>query len=78
VLAAYRAQIPSAALFAITLLVFPLVFYVTHASLRYRFPIDPILLILATGAVANFASLAGNRNPVLKKTAAEASPVRAA
>jgi hypothetical protein len=77
VLAAYRAQIPSAALFAITLLVFPLVFYVTHASLRYRFPIDPILLILATGAVANVASLAGNRNPGLKKTAAEASPVRA-
>ncbi len=29
------------------LLIFPLVFYVTHSSLRYRFPIDPIMLVLA-------------------------------
>jgi hypothetical protein len=77
-LAAYRAQMPDAAPFAITLLVFPLVFYVTHSSLRYRFPIDPIMLILATGAVANFAALAGNRNPGRKKTTAGVSPLRAA
>jgi 4-amino-4-deoxy-L-arabinose transferase-like glycosyltransferase len=39
---------------AVFIVVFPLVYYVTHASLRYRHPIDPIVLILtavtATGA----------------------------
>jgi 4-amino-4-deoxy-L-arabinose transferase-like glycosyltransferase len=64
VLAAYRAQLPDAAPFAIALLVFPLVFYVTHSSLRYRFPIDPIMLILAAGAVANFASRVCVRTPI--------------
>jgi 4-amino-4-deoxy-L-arabinose transferase-like glycosyltransferase len=29
-------------------LVYPLVYYATHASLRYRHPIDPVLLILVT------------------------------
>jgi Dolichyl-phosphate-mannose-protein mannosyltransferase len=28
--------------------VFPLLYYVTHASLRYRHPIDPVVLLLAT------------------------------
>ena len=28
-------------------LIFPLVYYVTHTSLRYRHPIDPIVLLLA-------------------------------
>ncbi|HEX4075849.1 MAG TPA: glycosyltransferase family 39 protein [Candidatus Acidoferrales bacterium] len=32
-------------------IVFPLVYYVTHASLRYRHPIDPIVLILTTVAL---------------------------
>lgn len=27
--------------------VFPLLYYVTHTSLRYRHPIDPIVLLLA-------------------------------
>ena len=68
VLAAYRARMPEAAPFAMVLLIFPLVFYLTHASLRYRFPIDPAMLILATGAVAHLLSLA--RNPNREKTAA--------
>jgi hypothetical protein len=32
--------------------VVPLVYYVTHASLRYRHPIDPILLMLTAIALA--------------------------
>ena len=62
-LLAYRAHNPEAFPYAITLLVFPLVFYLTHADSRYRFPIDPILLILAISAVAHLAALARNRNP---------------
>lgn len=36
---------------AVFIVVFPLVYYVTHASLRYRHPIDPIVLILSAVAV---------------------------
>jgi hypothetical protein len=31
--------------------VVPLVYYVTHASLRYRHPIDPIVLMLTAIAI---------------------------
>jgi hypothetical protein len=34
------------------LIVFPVVFYVTHSSLRYRFPMDPIMMVLAAYGVA--------------------------
>jgi hypothetical protein len=33
------------------MLVFPLTFYLTHTSLRYRYPMDPILQVLAVFAV---------------------------
>ena len=33
-------------------IVYPLVYYVTHTSLRYRHPIDPVLLLLVAIAVA--------------------------
>lgn len=36
--------------------VFPCVYYVTHASLRYRHPIDPILMLLVAVAVIRPAS----------------------
>jgi Dolichyl-phosphate-mannose-protein mannosyltransferase len=39
--------------YVIVLLVFPLVFYLTHSSLRYRFPMDPIMMILAANGVAH-------------------------
>lgn len=68
VLAAYSARMPEGAPFALVLLIFPAVFYLTHASLRYRFPIDPIMLVLAAGAVARLLALAGNRNPAREKT----------
>jgi hypothetical protein len=47
--------------------VFPLLYYVTHTSLRYRHPIDPIVLLLtAVAAHASFSSFrfakAGNND----------------
>ena len=36
--------------------VFPCLYYVTHADLRYRHPIDPIVLLLTTVAVAGVYS----------------------
>jgi hypothetical protein len=36
---------------AVFVVVVPLVYYITHASLRYRHPIDPIVLILTAIAV---------------------------
>jgi hypothetical protein len=70
---AHRSGDPEAFLFAMVLLVFPLIFYVTHASMRYRFPMDPIMLILAVGAVAHLLAIARSRNPYAKKAAAPAS-----
>lgn len=39
--------------YVIVLLVFPLIFYLTHSSLRYRFPMDPIMMILAAYGVSH-------------------------
>ncbi len=72
VLTAYREHIREAFLFAAVLLVFPLVFYFTHASMRLRFPIEPMMLILATGAVAHLLSLLRARDPHPKKAATPA------
>ena len=52
VLCAYRAQNPAAVPLGMVLVVFPLIFYVTHTSLRYRLPIDTIMAVLAVYAVA--------------------------
>jgi hypothetical protein len=59
---AYRARHPDAAPFALVLLIFPSIFYVTHSSLRYRFPMDPIMLVLAASAVAHLLSVARFRS----------------
>ena len=74
---AHRSGDPEAFLFAMVLLVFPLVFYMTHASMRYRFPVDPIMLILAVGALAHLLSLARSRNPNVKKAAGPVSSLPA-
>jgi hypothetical protein len=49
---AYRSCPREAFPYLIVLLVFPLVFYLTHSSLRYRFPMDPIMMVLAAYGVA--------------------------
>jgi hypothetical protein len=53
VLYARRCKMPEAAPFGMVLLIFPMVFYLTHASPRYRFPMDPILVVLATSSAAH-------------------------
>jgi len=52
VLFAYREQNESAVPLALVMIFFPLVFYMTHASTRYRHPMDPIMLVLAVYALA--------------------------
>ncbi len=54
---ASRTRNPEATPYAIVLLIFPLVFYVTHSSLRYRFPMDPIIIVLAAGGGAHIYSM---------------------
>jgi 4-amino-4-deoxy-L-arabinose transferase-like glycosyltransferase len=48
---ALRARRPGAMLFVFALLVFPLPYYVTHALVRYRFSLDPILTVLGVYGV---------------------------
>ncbi|HXV80785.1 MAG TPA: glycosyltransferase family 39 protein [Candidatus Binatia bacterium] len=45
---AFRNGHPAVPLFAIILIVFPLVYYVTHPTPRYRHPIEPAMVLLAT------------------------------
>lgn len=44
------------------MLVFPLAFYLTHTSLRYRYPMDPIMQVLAVFAVVYAVSPAARRS----------------
>ena len=53
---AYRKKNEAVVPLALVLLFFPLVFYITHASTRYRHPMDPVMLILAVYALAYTAS----------------------
>jgi len=56
--------------------VFPAVYYVTHASLRYRHAIDPVLLLLAAIALQALVQAAGGWKQS-GKTGIQAAPVRA-
>jgi hypothetical protein len=47
---------------------FPLIYYVTHPSLRYRHPIDPILIFLAAFAFAAGVSKLNRNTPTLPST----------
>ena len=47
VLMAYRSRNPCAFPFGTAIFFFPVVYYITHTSLRYRHPIDPVLCVLA-------------------------------
>jgi len=49
---ALRSHNPDAAPYAMVILSYPVVFYLTHGSARYRYPIDPILTLLAVSALA--------------------------
>jgi hypothetical protein len=59
---AYRARSETALPFACVMLIFPVVFYITHTTGRYRYPIDPIMTILTVFAIAYpFSQLTKNR-----------------
>ena len=49
-----RAKNPSAFPLTVFPALYPIIFYLTHTSLRYRHPIDPILLLLTVMAAASF------------------------
>jgi hypothetical protein len=51
-LLAFRSRNPYAVPYALVILIYPATFYLTHGSARYRFPIDPILTLLAVFALA--------------------------
>jgi hypothetical protein len=57
VLYAHRSRHADAAPYGMVLLIFPLVFYLTHSSQRYRFPMDAIVVVLAASSVARLISL---------------------
>jgi hypothetical protein len=58
---AYRNRHADAFPYAMVLLIFPLIFYLTHASLRYRFPMDPIMMVLSAYGVAQSFALVRRR-----------------
>jgi len=49
---ALRSRIPEAALYLSVLLFFPLVYYLTRPGLRFRFTIEPVLVVLAAYGAA--------------------------
>ena len=54
---AVHSQNPSASPLAAVLMVYPVVFYITHTALRYRFPMDSLMLLFAVYAIARCGSL---------------------
>jgi 4-amino-4-deoxy-L-arabinose transferase-like glycosyltransferase len=47
--------------YALTMLIFPLVYYITHVFSTYRHPIEPVILLLATYAVVSTLETVGTR-----------------
>jgi ABC-type spermidine/putrescine transport system permease subunit I len=53
--------------YVLTLLAFPVAYYLTHSEISYRQPIDPELVILASFAVfSRRKPILGLRSPVKK------------
>lgn len=48
---AFRSNRDETVLYAVVLLVFPLVYYLTHPDIAYRQPLDPLVVILGSHAV---------------------------
>jgi hypothetical protein len=72
---AYRSNPVEAFPYAMVLLIFPLIFYLTHSSLRYRFPMDPIMMVLAAYGVSYPISQWLERSNPQPETATPASTV---
>jgi len=54
---ALRSKRPAALPFLAVLLIFPIVYYVTHSFPTYRFPIEPLMLILAAYTVVGLTQI---------------------
>jgi hypothetical protein len=61
IVALCQRQAAKALPFAVFPVIFPCLYYVTHADLRYRHPIDPVVCLLAALALAQFFAFAGTR-----------------
>jgi len=48
---------------AIVPIVYPAIYYVTHPSLRYRHPMDPILIVMAAFAICHAVGVMTRRKP---------------
>ncbi len=78
VLFAHRFRHPQAFPYAMVPLIFPIIFYVTHSSLRYRFPMDPIMMILSAYGVASLVRLLRGKAEQVSDTVAPAVSLPAA
>lgn len=65
---AHRTRNPAFIPLGIVMMIFPLAFYLTHTSLRYRFPMDPVMVVLAVSAVAYMLS------PQMRRSAGKNTP----
>ena len=74
VLYATRTKFAEVPAYLAMLLIFPLVFYLTHSSLRYRFPMDPIMMVLAAYGVAHPISLWAGRTAAQPRAITPAPP----
>ena len=70
-LLAFRTGRSAAYPLGMVMLVFPLAFYLTHTSLRYRYPMDPIMLVLAVFAMVYVLSPVARRSAAGGAAAAE-------
>jgi len=55
-LLAMRRRSDYGVLFGLSLVVFPLIYYVTHSSLRYRYPIEPVMALLFSYSVVTLVT----------------------
>jgi len=75
-LLAYREKNYGVVPLAFVMLFFPMVFYITHASTRYRHPMDPVMLVLVVYGVVypvaylakRWSGLGGARLPAARTT----------
>jgi len=75
----FRQDSDRAVPYAIMLIFFPLVFYITHPEIAYRHPIDPEILILVCFGIANLRrhkGLSANGSPGLEPSVEPESVLR--
>lgn len=70
---AYRARNEAALPFAAAMLFFPLVFYLTHTTMRYRYPLDTVMTVLAVYAVVQSLTRPARRQSAIHAPAAQAA-----